>query len=111
MGEGRTGRPFIRASSGDKGRASVVLRRLGRRMYGRHRGWTGGPPCAQRAYGGATSRLEASWVEARVGVCGPRAAHDLEQRSRREGAQARPSRVGRHWLATRGARARDVAAH
>jgi hypothetical protein len=64
-----------------------VLRRLGRSTYGRRRGRIGGPPHARRAYGGAATRLEASWAEASVGRCGPQAVHGLGQRRRREGAR------------------------
>jgi hypothetical protein len=68
-------------------------------------------PGVRRAHGACT----AAWrrgsrrpgVEASVGRRGPRAAHGLGLRSHREGAQARPSRVGRRRQATRGARARD----
>jgi hypothetical protein len=83
-----------------------VLRRLGRRTYGRRRGRTGGPPRARRAYSGVAVRFEASRAEASVVKCGPRAAHGLGQKRRREGArgttvEGRPT--------TRGARARDIA--
>jgi hypothetical protein len=71
-------------TTGEDGKVSVVLRRLDR-----------------RAYGGVASRLEASWAEARVGVRGPRAAHGLRQRGHREGARARPSRVGRRRAGAR----------
>jgi hypothetical protein len=114
MGERREqgGLIYMRArvTAGDDGEVSAVLRRLDRRVYGRRCGRTGGPPRARRAYGGVVSQLEASWAEARVGVRGPRAAHDLGQRSRREGVRARPSRVCRRRPATRRVRAQDVTA-
>jgi hypothetical protein len=50
-----------RVTAGDDGGASVVLRRLGRRMYGRRCGQTWGPLHARCAYGGVAARFEASW--------------------------------------------------
>jgi hypothetical protein len=95
-GEGRAGRSYIHVSSvtaGDDGEVSTVLRRLDRRTYG-----------------GVVSRLEASWGRVIVGRRGPRAAHSLGRRSRREGARARPSRVGRRRAARGCATSRHASA-
>jgi hypothetical protein len=105
-----------RVTASDDGRASVVLRRLGWRTYGRRRGQTGGPPRARHAYGSTATRLEASWAEVSVGRRGPRAAHGLGQRSRREGArgtavEGRPAPAGdarRSGARRRGALAPDL---
>jgi hypothetical protein len=74
-----------RVMAGDEGRASVVLRRLDRRAYGRCSGRTGGPPRARREYGGVAGAVR--------GVLGQSERRELwtsgSARTRAEGSSGR----------------------
>jgi hypothetical protein len=101
-GEGRAGRPFIHASSGDDGKVSAVLRSLDRRAYGRHRGRTGGLPHARCEYDGVVgavrgvlgqSERREAWAS---GSAWPR-AEEPSGRCVGTVVEGRPAPVGDAW--------------